>query len=88
MKCNNRTHPATIISYGLYLYFSSSSLRLAAKCLESVIRKSHVAIWMEVGSEIFILIVLVDRFVTDRLLVREIFVDETLLKIDGQDYWL
>jgi transposase-like protein len=33
-------------------------------------------------------IVLIDRFVTPRHLVREIFVDETLLKIDGQDYWL
>ena len=35
-----------------------------------------------------ILIVLIDRFGTARQLVREIFVDETLLKIDGQDYWL
>jgi hypothetical protein len=29
-----------------------------------------------------------DRFRTDRRLVKKIFVDETLLKIDGQYYWL
>ena len=29
-----------------------------------------------------------DRFVTPRHLVRDIFVDETLLKIDGQDYFI
>jgi transposase-like protein len=42
--------------------------------------------YMEVGSEIYS--DRTDRFVTARHLVREIFVDETLLKIDGQDYWL
>ena len=29
-----------------------------------------------------------DRFKTDKRLVKEIFVDETLLQIDGQNYWL
>jgi hypothetical protein len=29
-----------------------------------------------------------DRFRTDKRLVKEIFVDETLLQIDGQKYWL
>ena len=83
MKCNNRTHP-DIISYGLYLYFSSRSLRLAAKCLEPATRRSHVAIceWVQKYSD------RTYRFVTARHLVREVFVDETLLKIDGQDYWL
>ena len=82
MKCY-RTHPA-IISYGLYLYFSSRSLRLAAKCLEPTIRRSHVAIWKWVQKYSD----RIGRFVTDRHLIRDIFVDETLLKIDGQDYWL
>jgi putative transposase len=82
MECN-RTHPA-IISYGLYLYFSSRSLRLAAKCLESVIKRSYVSIWKWVQkySDCD------NRFMTYRRLVKEIFVDETLLRIDGQDYWL
>jgi hypothetical protein len=29
-----------------------------------------------------------DRFVIAKCRVKEIFVDETLLKINGQDYWL
>ena len=66
MKCN-RTHSA-IISYGLYLYFSSRSLRLAAKRLESTTIRSQV--------------------MSDRCLVKEIFVDETLLRVDGHDFWL
>ena len=82
MECN-RTHPA-IISYGLYLYFSSRSLRLAAKCLESVIKRSHVSIWKWVQKYSDC----ANRFMIDRRLVKEIFVDETLLRIDGQDYWL
>jgi putative transposase len=82
MKCN-RTHPA-IISYGLYLYFSSRSFRLAAKCLETIIRRSHVAIWKWVQKYSD----RADRFITHRSMIKEIFVDETLLRIDGQDYWL
>jgi putative transposase len=31
---------------------------------------------------------LADRFRIDRRLVKRIFVDETLLRIDGQNYWL
>lgn len=84
MECNNRTHPA-IISYGLYLYFSSRSFRLASKCLESTtIRRSHVAIWKWIQKYSDC----ADRFISDRSLVKEIFVDETLLRIDGQDCWL
>jgi transposase-like protein len=29
-----------------------------------------------------------DRFIIHRSMIKEIFVDETLLRIDGQDYWL
>ena len=72
-----RTNPA-IVRYGLYLYFSSRSLRLAAKCLESVIRRSHVSIWNWVQKHSDY----ADRFRTDRSLIRVIFVDETLLQID------
>ena len=84
MECN-RTHPA-IISYGLCLYFSSRSFRLAAKCLESTtIRRSHVAIWKWVQKYSGC----ADRLISaDRRLVKEIFVDETLLRIDGRDCWL
>ena len=79
-----RTHPA-IVSYGLYLYYSSRSFRLAAKCLSSFMAKrSHVAIWKWVQKYAF----LADRFRIDRHKIRQIFVDETLVKIDGLEYWL
>lgn len=80
-----RTSPA-IVSYGLYLYFSSRSFRLAARCLSSsIMKRSHVAIWKWVQKYSN----LADRFLqTDKRLVRVIFVDETLLQIDGKDYWL
>jgi putative transposase len=80
-----RTHPA-IVRYGLYLYFGSRSFRLAARCLESIVKRSHVAIWKWVQrySELAY-----NRFKTDRRLVKVIFVDETLLQIEGKDYyWL
>lgn len=78
-----RTHPA-VIGYGLYLYFNSRSFRLAAKSLAPIKKRSHVSIWKWVQKYSDC----VDRFRTDKRLVRGIFVDETLLQIDGQDYWL
>jgi transposase-like protein len=82
----SRTHPA-IIRYGLYLYFSSRSFRLAAKCLEQLLKRSHVCIWKWVQrySELA-----ADRFRIDsRRHVKQIFVvDETLFKVDGHKYWL
>ena len=86
MMKRNRTHPA-IIRYGIYLYFSSRSFRLAARCLSSITkrtRRSHVSVWKWVQKYSN----LTDRFGTDRNAVKEIFVDETLLQIDGKDYWL
>jgi putative transposase len=83
MNDRTRTHPA-VIRYGLYLYFSSRSLRLAARCLSSFIKRSHVSIWKWVQKYANC----ADRFGTDRRLVKEIFVDETLLQVDGQNYWL
>jgi putative transposase len=84
MRCY-RTHPA-IISYGMYLYFSSRSLRLAAKCLESttITRRSHVAIWKWVQKYSDC----ADKFVVEKCKVKKVFVDETLLRIDGHDFWL
>jgi transposase-like protein len=83
----NRTEQA-IISYGLYLYFSSRIFRLASKCLSYVINRSHVAIWKWV-QKYSKLAAAVDRFKIKRHAVKKIlFVDETLLKVDGQNYWL
>ena len=83
MKRRTKTDPA-IVRYGLYLYFSSRSFRLAANCLETITKRSHVAIWKWVQKYANC----ADRFGTDRRLVKEIFVDETLLQVDGQNYWL
>jgi transposase-like protein len=81
-----RTNPS-IISYGLYLYFNSTSYRLAAKSLEPIIKRIHISIWKRVQN---IQYWQVDRFVIiEKRKVEKIFVDETLLKIDGQNYcWL
>lgn len=78
-----RTHPA-VIGYGLYLYFNSRSFRLAAKSLEPVKKRSYVAIWTWIQKYAHC----ADRFRPNKRTVREIFVDETLFQIDGQDYWL
>ncbi len=78
-----RTHPI-IIAYGLYLYFSSRSYRFASKSLEQITKRTHVSIWKWVQKYAK----LTDRFVIGRRRIKEIFVDETLLKVDGQNYWL
>jgi putative transposase len=78
-----RTHPA-VVRYSLYLYYSSRSFRLAAKCLSSLVKRSHVAIWKWVQRYAF----LADRFRINKHKIRQIFVDETLVKIDGLEYWL
>ena len=81
-----RTNPA-IVRYGIYLYFSSRSFRLAARCLASSItkRRSHVSIWKWVQKYSDLAD---NRFGVDRRAVTEIFVDETLLQVDGENYWL
>ncbi len=66
------------------MYFNSRSFRLAAKSLAPIKRRSHVAVWKWVQKYADC----ADRYRTDRRLVRAIFVDETLLQIDGHDYWL
>jgi transposase-like protein len=78
-----RTNPS-IIAYALYLYFNSRSYRFAGKSLEPIIKRTHVSIWKWVQKYS----ILADRFVIGKRKVQKIFVDETLLKINGQHYWL
>ena len=80
----NRTDPA-IVRYALYLYFNSRSFRLAAMSLAPIKKRSHVSLWNWVQKYST---GCADIFQTNKRAVKEIFVDETLLKIDGQDYWL
>jgi hypothetical protein len=44
ISIRNRT-PYALKLYAIYLYYSARSLRLASKCLEPLIKRSHVAIW-------------------------------------------
>ena len=80
----NRTDPA-IVRYALYLYFNSRSFRLAARSLATIKRRSHVSLWnwVQKYSANY-----ADIFQTNKRAVKEIFVDETLLRIEGQNYWL
>jgi transposase-like protein len=75
LKYISRTDPA-VIAYGLYLNFSSRSYRFASKSLEPIIKRTHVSIWKWVQKYSK----LADRFKVKRHLVKEILVDETLLK--------
>lgn len=83
LKYISRTDPA-VIAYGLYLYFSSRSYRFASKSLEPIIKRTHVSIWKWVQKYSR----LADKFTVNRHLIKEILVDETLLKVNGQNYWL
>src|SRR5215471_6914717 len=74
-----------LMAYAVYLYYASRSLRLASRCLEPYVKRSHVAIWKWVqrfGSHIS------DKLNVNRRDVRCIFVDETLIHIKGREYWL
>jgi transposase-like protein len=89
MLYRTRTHP-TIVRYGLYLYYSSRSFRLALDHYhQSRVREEVMYLfgnrWVQKYADCA-----ADRFRTDKKRrVKEIlFVDETLLQIDGYDYWL
>ena len=76
--------PLLVMAYGVYLYYCSRSLRLASRCLDPIVHRSHVSIWNWVqrfGP-------LAKKFCTDRRRVREIFIDETLIRFRGREYWL
>jgi transposase-like protein len=81
LKYISRTDPA-VIAYGLYLYFSFRGYRFASKSLEPIIKRTDVSIWKWVQKYSK----LADRFKVKRHLVKEILVDETLLKVNGQAY--
>src|SRR2546427_12533952 len=72
--------PVALMLYGVYLYYASRSLRLASRALERIMRRSHVSIWKWVQRFASIS----DRFSVDRREVRRIFVDETLITINGR----
>ena len=76
--------PLALMAYGVYLYYCSRSLRLASRSLEPAIERSHVSIWHWVQR----LGPLAETLRVDRRNVKQIFVDETLIRFRGREYWL
>jgi putative transposase len=86
ISIRNRT-PYLLKIYAIYLYYSARSLRLASKCLEPLIRRSHVAIWK------WLQCIDIDNFVIDRRRrekkrIRRVMIDETMITVKGEVYWL
>ena len=85
LSIRNRT-PYLLKIYAIYLYYSARSLRLASKCLEPLIRRSHVAIWKWLQH------MDISNFVVDRRRekrrIKCIMIDETMITIKGEVYWL
>jgi putative transposase len=66
------------------MYFNSRSYRTTSKSLEYIVKRSHVSVWKWVQNNANV----ADHFRINKQRVKEIFVDETLIQIDGKDYWL
>jgi transposase-like protein len=66
------------------MYFNSRSYRCTSKSPEHVIKRSHVYIWKWVQKNANV----ADHFRIHKHGVKEIFVDEILIQIDGKGYWL
>jgi hypothetical protein len=52
-RIEEQTQPA-VVRYGIYLYFSSTSFRLAANCLQSI-AKGEPCFCLEMGSEVLVM---------------------------------
>jgi putative transposase len=79
-----RRTPLWVMAYGVYVYFSSLSLRKASRILEPTMKRSHEAIreWVQRFSS------LADRFRVDRRDVSSIFIDETMIRIGPSEAWV
>jgi len=86
LSIRNRT-PYILKIYAIYLYYSARSLRLASKCLEPLIKRSHVSIWkwlqyMDINNNL----------VTDRRKEKKrikcVMIDETMITVKDEVYWL
>jgi putative transposase len=76
--------PLWLMVYGVYLYFGSMSLRHAARALEPLIARSHVALWLWVQR----LGHMAEMFRVDRRSVECFFVDETMIQHGPVKVWL
>jgi putative transposase len=86
LSIRNRT-PYLLKIYAIYLYYSARSLRLASRCLEPLVKRSHVAIWK------WLQCIDINEFVIDRRREKKrikciMIIDETMITIKGEVYWL
>ncbi|MDP8906244.1 MAG: IS6 family transposase [Thermoproteota archaeon] len=81
MNTRNRT-PSEHIGYGLYLYFSGLSLRRVSERLSCFIKRNHVSIWNWIQKY------KPQRISTKKRKICEFIVDETVIKIGSEYFWL
>ena len=76
--------PLWVMAYGVYVYFSSLSLRRASRILEPITKRSHEAIRQWVRR----LFPVADRFRVSRREVGSILIDETMIRIGPSEAWV
>ncbi|MBA3284646.1 MAG: IS6 family transposase [Nitrosopumilus sp.] len=81
MNTRNRT-PSEYVGYGLYLCFSGLSLRRVSERLSCFIKRDHVSIWNWIRKY------KPQRISTKKRKICEFIVDETVIKIGSEYFWL
>ena len=81
MDSRNRT-PSEYIEYGLYLYFSGLSLRMASERLAFLVNRNHVSIWNWIQKY------RPQKVSIKRKRISEYVIDETQLKVGSENIWL
>ena len=81
MDNRNRT-PSEYIGYGLYLYFSGLSLRMASERLAFLVNRNHVSIWNWIQKY------RPQKVSIKRKRISEYVIDETQLKVGSENIWL
>ena len=81
MISRNRT-PSEYIGYGLYLYFSGLSLRMASERLAFLVNRNHVSIWNWIQKY------RPQKVSIKRKRISEYVIDETQLQVGSENIWL
>ena len=81
MISRNRTS-SEYIGYGLYLYFSGLSLRMASERLAFLVNRNHVSIWNWIQKY------RPQKVSIKRKRISEYVIDETQLKVGSENIWL
>ncbi len=81
VSTRNRT-PSKYVLYGLYLYFSGSSLRRVSERLSCFIRRKP-CLHLELGSKYH-----PKKISSRKMKILEFIVDETIIKVGSENIWL